>query len=207
MREEGLAVEFGSLTLSSFQWIPTIPSLRELVPGWWSADAYGAHTVFVTQDAITDPDGEPLSGNLNKALDEGDLIHFVRKVDVLVELGMRDGRYMIRTRNRNHERLRNFFGVPIFEHAPALKVSGRFTAYDSPWVVPIGNFREDTKITAELVGDVEFEFGGISHRLAVTQQDDGSLALTFGDESNGLSTVSCRCVKVPAPGPGGQPHH
>lgn len=33
MRDEGLAVEFGWLTLSSFQWLPESAASLEVVPG------------------------------------------------------------------------------------------------------------------------------------------------------------------------------
>lgn len=197
MRDEGLAVEFGWLTLSSFQWLPLAPGPLELVPGRWHADGYGAHAVFEVQDAVTDPDGEPVSGRLSKNLCEGDSIHFVRFGDMLVELGVRDGRYMIRTRNRNHETLHNFSGVPVFDYDPAFKISGRFVPYDSPRVVPIGSFREDAQFTAELVGEVEFSFDGKTHRLAATANDDDSLVLTFTDKTNGVSTAPWRFVQVP----------
>lgn len=203
MRDEGLAVEFGWLTLSSFHWLPESAASLEVVPGLWYADAEGAHAVFEVQDAVTDPDGEPISGTLSKNLYEGDSIHFIRCGEVLVELGVRDGRYMIRTRNRNHETLQNFSGVPIFEYDPDFKVSGHFSAYDSPRVVPIGSFRADAHFTAELVGEVEFSLGGMTHRLAATAHDDDSLVLTFSDETNGVSTAPWRFVKVPAPTPDG----
>lgn len=199
MRNEGLAVEFGWLTLSSYQWLPAAEGSVDLLPGRWSAGAHGARAIFAAADGVTDPDGEPLSGTVEKRLEEGDSIHFVRIGDVLVELGLRDGRYMIRTRNRSHPTLRDFNGVPVFDYDPAFVVRGRFTAFESPRVVPIGSFREDANFTAELVGEVEFELAGRSHRLAATQNDDGSLQLAFGDASNGVSTAAWRFVGIPAP--------
>ncbi|GAA1496656.1 DUF1684 domain-containing protein [Paeniglutamicibacter kerguelensis] len=199
MRNEGLAVEFGWLTLSSYQWLPGTPGPLDLLPGFWSADANGAHAVFVPEDGVTDPDGEPLSGTLEKQLDEDESIHFVRVGDVLVELGVRDGRYMVRTRNRSHPTLREFTGVPVFAYDPAFVVQGRFTAFEPPRTVPIGSFREDANFTAELVGKVEFELAGQTHRLAATQNDNGSLVLAFGDATNGMSTAAWRFVGIPAP--------
>lgn len=198
LRDEGLAVEFGWLTLSSYQWLPATSGALESLPGIWSADASGARVVFAEADRVTDPDGEPLSGTLTKVLDEGASIHFVRLGDVLVELGMRDGRYMVRLRNRTHPTLRAFRGVPVFEYDEAFVVPGHFTAFESPRVVPIGSFRPDANFTAELVGEVEFELAGQNHRLAATENVDGSLVLTFGDATNGLSTAAWRFVTIPA---------
>lgn len=199
LRDEGLAVEFGWLTLSSYQWLPGTPGALDVIPGLWSADATGAHAEFTQADGVTDPDGEPLAGRFTRELNEGDSIHFVRVGDVLVELGVRDGRYMIRTRNRSHPTLRQFAGVPVFAYDEAFVVPGRFTAFEAPRVVPIGSFREDANFTAELVGEVEFELAGQGHRLAATENPDGSLVLTFGDATNGVSTAAWRFVGVPAP--------
>ena len=199
MRDEGLAVEFGWLTLSSYQWLPEAPGPLELLPGVWSATEQGAHAVFADTDGVTDPDGVPLAGAFTRHLEEDDSIHFVRIGDVLVELGVRAGRYMIRTRNRSHPTLRKFTGVPVFDYDPAYIVSGLFTAFDAPRVVPIGSFREDADFTAELVGKVEFELEGRLHRLAATGKEDGSLVLAFGDATNGSSTAGWRFVGVGAP--------
>lgn len=121
-----------------------------MVPDLCHADAEAAHAVFEVHDAVTDPDGEPISGTLSKHLYEGDSIHFMRCGEVLVELGTRDGRYMIRTRNRNHETLQNFSGLPIFDYDPECRVSGHFGAQDSPRMAPSGSFREDAHFTVEL---------------------------------------------------------
>ena len=199
MRNEGLAVEFGWLTLSGFQWLPGTPGPLDGLPGLWSADADAARAVFAPGDGVTDTDGLPLSGTLEKQLDEGESIHWVRVGDVLAELGVRDGRYMVRTRNRSHPTLRGFTGVPVFEYDPAYVVRGRFTAFETPRIVPIGSFREDANFTAELAGEVAFELAGRAHRLAATRNDDGSLVLAFGDSTNGAGTAAWRFVGVPAP--------
>lgn len=71
MRDEGLAVPFGWLSLSSYQWLPL-----DLVPGSWSADATGATSSFEVWDSVTTLDGDPVHGTLAKSLHEGGAMHF-----------------------------------------------------------------------------------------------------------------------------------
>jgi uncharacterized protein (DUF1684 family) len=203
LRDEGLGVPFGWLSLSSYQWLPKDPGPLELVPGSWSADADGAKATFDAADSVTTPDGDPVAGTLSRSLHEDESMHFVRHDDTLVELGVRGGRYMIRTRERNHPRLKAFTGVPVFDYDPSFVVSGHYTAFHAPKVVQIDSFRADTRLKAELVGEVEFELLGHHASLAASQNADGSLTLDFRDATNGVQTAPWRHVAVNAPDPGG----
>ena len=203
MRDESLAAEFGWLSLSSYQWLPAAPGALELVPGQWSADAVGARATFEVSDEVNTPDGEPVSGTLTRSLHEDESMHFVRHGDTLVELGVRGGRYMIRTRERTHPRIKAFTGVPVFDYDPGFVVPGTFTAFVSSKVVPVDTFRADTTLKAELIGQVEFELAGHRAVLAATQNIDGTLTLAFRDGTNGVQTAPWRFVTVQAPGPDG----
>lgn len=200
MRDEGMATKFGWLSLSSYQWLPADPGALELLPGQWSADADGARATFEALDGVETTDGEPISGTLSRSLLEGESIHFIRHYDTLVELGVRDGRYMIRTRERNHPRVKAFTGVPVFDYDPEYIVPGKFIAFQTPKEVPIDTFRADTTLRAELVGEVEFELAGHRAVLAATQSPDGALTLNFRDATNGVQTAPWRFVTVKAPG-------
>lgn len=202
MRDEGLAVPFGWLSLSSYQWLPEEPGPLDLVPGRWSADGTTAKASFGAADSVTTPDGDPVVGTLSKSLHEDESMHFVRRGDTLVELGVRGGRYMIRTRERTHPRLKAFTGVPLFDYDPAFVVPGHFTAFHAPRVVPVDSYRPDTKLKAELVGQVDFELGGRRATLGASQNADGSLTIAFRDATNGVQTAPWRFVTVTTPGPG-----
>lgn len=203
MRNEGLAVPFGWLSLSSYQWLPDIPGPLELVPGTWSTDGSSATAVFDAADSVSTPDGDTVSGTLSKSLHEDESMHFIRHGDTLVELGVRGGRYMIRTRERTHPRLKAFTGVPVFDFDPAFVLPGRFEPYHAPKVLPVDSFRPDTTLRAELIGEVAFEVRGHFQRLAATQNADGSLTLAFRDPSNGVQTAPWRFVTVKEPGTDG----
>ncbi|GAA5226136.1 hypothetical protein GCM10025778_06670 [Paeniglutamicibacter antarcticus] len=203
MRDEGLAVPFGWLSLSSYQWLDAEPGRLELVPGEWSANAEGAKVTCGPSDRFTSPDGDPVSGTLSQSLNEGESMHFVRHGQTLVELGVRGGRYMIRTREATHPRLTGFLGVPVFDYDPSFVVPGRYTAFPVPKVVPIDTFRPDTTLHTELVGEVEFELDGNTRTLAASQNADGSLSVAFRDGTNGVQTAGWRFVTVQAPDPEG----
>ena len=199
LREEGLAVPYGWLSLSSYQWLPDVPGKLDLLPGYWSASGTSAHATFDAEDCVTTADGDPVSGTLVQSLHEDESMHFVRHGDTLVELGVRGGRYMIRTRERTHPRLKAFTGVPIFPYDPDFIVPGQYTAFHAPKVVPIDSFRPDTKLKTELVGEVNFVLGGQREVLAASQNVDGSLTLDFRDLTNGEQTAAWRFVTVKAP--------
>lgn len=203
MRDEGLAVPFGWLSLSSYQWLDAEPGRLELVPGEWSADAEGATVTCGPSDRFTTPDGDPVSGTLAQSLLEGESMHFVRHGQTLVELGVRGGRYMIRTREATHPRLTGFIGVPVFDYDPSFVVPGRYTAFPVPKIVPIDTFRPDTTLETELAGELEFELEGHAWTLAASRNADGSLNVAFRDGTNGVQTAQWRFLTVAAPGPDG----
>ncbi|MEE1622679.1 DUF1684 domain-containing protein [Zafaria sp. Z1313] len=205
LREEGLAVEFGWLTLSSYQWLPPEPGPVEFFPGRFGGGPGGA--VYVpdpAQDAVVEYDaGTPVTAPLARALGEGASVFWLRHGGTLVELGLRDGRYMIRTREQHHPALESFHGVPVFDYDPAWVLAGRFEPYEAERTESIGSYRADLRLTATAVGDVVFEAGGRSHRLAAEEGADGSLVLNFHDGTNGDSTADWRFLSVPAPAPDG----
>lgn len=203
MRDESLAVPYGWLTLSSYQWLPAEPGTIELLPGNWSAGAGGATLESEPGDGFTTPDGDPLGPVVSARVGEDESIHWVRRGEVLVELGMHGGRYMIRTRSREHPRRAAFAGVPVFDYSPHWVLPGSYRPYAEPRTATLDSCRADTSLVAEFDGEVELRFGGRTVSLAVREPGDGSLNLAFFDATNGGQTAPWRFVSFPAPGPDG----
>lgn len=202
MRDEGLAAPYGWLTLTSYQWLPAEPGVLELLPGRWSADADGARLAAGTEPGFTSLDGDPVSGTLTRSVGEGESIHWVRHDDTLVELGLRGGRYMIRTRVREHPLRAGFTGVPVFGYSPDWVVAGSYLPHDEPRVATIDSYRSDTTLEAEFDGDVLLQLGGRTLKLAAQDVGDGTLKLAFYDPTNGTDTAPWRFVSFAAPVPG-----
>ncbi|WP_309080784.1 DUF1684 domain-containing protein [Zhihengliuella sp.] len=209
LREESLAAEFGWLTLTSYQWLPSAPAPVELVPGRFGAGPDGAVFEPDGAEVLGCDDDAPVTAPLTRALAEGESVDWLRTRDVtgqdtVVELGVRGGRYMVRTHARRSPQLDAFDGVPTFDYNPAWVVPGRFEAYPEPRPVEVGTYRPDTRLDKVLAGEVVFEMpAAFPHRLAAEQNPDGSLAIAFHDASNGDTTPEWRFVTVPAPGPDG----
>lgn len=209
LREEGLAAEFGWLTLTSYQWLPSEPGPLDLIPGEFSATDGTAVYTPAPGGPVDDYDsGAPVVEPLSAALAEDESRYWLRvppqhdggAEETIVELGVRGGRYMIRTRARSTDTRDAFAGVPAFDYDPAWVLDARFEPYDSPRAVQIGSYREDTRLTAELAGEVVFTAGPFDgRRLAAEQAADGSLTVVFADRTNGDSTPAWRFVNAPAP--------
>ncbi|MBG6085159.1 DUF1684 domain-containing protein [Zhihengliuella flava] len=207
LREEGLAAPFGWLTLTSYQWLPATPGPLEQVPGTFAA-ASGTATYAPDPAApvLGYDDGAPVTEPVTLTLGEDESRYLLRvpaaaeAPELVVELGVRGGRYMIRTRAERTELQASFRGVPTFAFDPAWVLPARFEPYAVPRTVTIDSFRPDTQLSAELAGDVVFGDGPLAGtRLAAEQGPDGKLTVLFRDATNGDTTPAWRFVNAPAP--------
>ncbi|GAA3678509.1 DUF1684 domain-containing protein [Arthrobacter ginkgonis] len=219
LREEGLAAEHGWLTVTSYQWLPGSPGRLEGLPGLWSAGPAGAEDgkydagtpvarlSATAADGLVDGDGPgaPVVGTLVRAVGEDESVHWVRHGSTLVELGLRGGRYMVRTRERDSAARAAFRGVPTFAYAPEWVLRGRFEPYPTEREVAVDSIRADTRLTVLLAGDVVFGIGGREYRLAAEESATGGLTVAFRDATNGVDTPAWRFLPLqpPAPDPAG----
>lgn len=207
LREQSLTAEYGWLTVTSFQWLPPKPGPIDLFPGRWSADGTEARLDALAADGIHAHDAgsaaagapEPLDGTLVRTLAEGESVNWVRHGSTIVELGLRDSRYMVRTRERRTPALEAMVSVPTFGHDPAWALTGRFRPYGEARTIDIASYREDARLTTTAVGDIVFRAGGREHRLTAEDGGAGALLLSFHDLTNGESTPAWRFLHVPPP--------
>ena len=203
-RNTSLADPHGWLTLTSFQWIPAIPSPLQGIPGLWSFEGTTASLTAAPADHLTLVEsGAPVVGTITADLSDEESLLWVASGSVVVELGMRANRYMIRTRDSQAPMLAAFTAVPVFEYNPALAVTGHFSPYDGPRTETIKTANPEVAGLATLVGEVSFDVDGTSYRLAAEAGALGSLLLTFSDATNGNSTSQWRKVELTRPRPDG----
>jgi uncharacterized protein len=203
-RNQALTAEHGWLALTSLQWLPPEPSTMELVPGLWSTDGTAATLTATEADGFTLVEtGEPAVGTLAAVLENEASLMWVRHGNIVVELAVRGGRYALRTRDSQSPTLTGFSAVPTFGYRPDLVVQGRFEAYPEPRTVPIGTAYPQVASETSLVGDVVFELGGETYRLAAEEEQLGALVITFHDATNGSSTDEWRKVVTTRPRPDG----
>lgn len=203
-RNSSLADDHGWLTLTSFHWLPSAPAPLAGVPGLWSFEGTTASLTATAEDHLTLVEsGETVVGTITAELSDEQSIMWVSWGSVVVELGMRANRYMIRTRDSASPVLTNFSEVPVFDYDPSLVVTGTFERWDEPRPTVIATANPLVPGVAELVGEVSFELNGKQYRLAAEEGGLGSLALTFHDASNEVSTAAWRKVELTKPRPDG----
>lgn len=203
-RNTSLATEHGWLSLTSFQWLPPTPSTLAGVPGLWSFDGTTASLTASTDDHLTlASNGHPVVGTITAQLADEESLTWVSHGSVVVELGMRANRYMIRTRDSLSPTLASFAGVPVFEYDPALAVTGTFTPFAEPRTEVIETANPEVPGVAVLVGEVSFELDGSSYALAAEEGALGSLVVTFHDASNEVSSSHWRKLELTKPRPDG----
>ena len=201
-RNEALAEDHGWLTLTSFQWLPETPTAFDQVPGLWSVNEGKAVLSASTADGLSlVAEASPVDGTISIQVADEESVSWVTYGTVVVELGMRANRYMIRTRDSAAPTLRSYTGVPVFGYNPDLVVEGIFTAYEQPRTEIIETAHPEVPGKAVLVGEVSFELDGQQHTLAAEAGGLGSLVVTFFDASNNVSSAAWRKLELTKPRP------
>lgn len=201
-RNEALADVHGWLTLTSFQWLPETPTAFDYIPGLWSVHEGKAVLNASAADGLSlVADSSMVDGTVSIQVSDEESVMWVSYDTVVVELGMRANRYMIRTRDAAAPTYTSFTGVPVFDYNPDLVVEGTFTAYEQPRTMVIETAHPEVPGVAELVGEVSFELDGQQHTLAAEAGGLGSLVVTFFDASNNVSTAAWRKLELTKPRP------
>lgn len=201
-RNQALAQDHGWLTLTSFNWLPETPTAFDHIPGLWSVHEGKALLSANVEDGISlIADSSPVDGTISIRVSDEESVSWVSYGSVVVELGMRANRYMIRTRDAAAPTYSSFTGVPVFDYNPDLVVEGTFTAYEHPRTELIETAHPEVPGKAVLVGEVSFKLDGQQHTLAAEAGGLGSLVVTFFDASNGVGTAAWRKLELTKPRP------
>lgn len=203
-RNASLTDAHGWLSLTSFQWLPPTPSVLAGVPGLWSFEGTTAVLAAGMEDHLTLVDtGESVAGTITVELADEQSLLWVSFGSVVVELGMRANRYMIRTRDSAAPTLTSFSGVPVFDYNPDFVLTGLFLPYAEPRAEVIRTANPQVLGVATLVGEVSFELEGTRYSLAAEESTLGSLSVTFSDPSNNVCTSPWRKLELTKPRPDG----
>lgn len=203
-RNSALASKDGWLTLTAFHWLPGSPAALPGMPGLWSSDGTTASLTATADDHLTLVEsGEAVVGTISAELSDEESISWVSFGSVVVELGMRAHRYMVRNRDAQSPVLTSFTGVPVFGYDPERVVTGTFTPYEAPRNEAIETAHPEVPGVAQLVGEVSFELAGTSYTLAAEEGALGSLVVAFRDASNEVSTSHWRKLELTKPRPDG----
>lgn len=195
-RERRLAEPYGFLSQVALHWLDQTGPIIDGVPGHWQVEG-DELVVSVADEALPGDrallaDGAPVTGTLRLHVAEAKAdSRFAFNTVQRIEVIRRTGRYALRILDPRTPRQRNFGGVPTFDHDRSWTVDGRWLAHPEPLTVNVDGALPGLRHELPSPGAVEFEHGGVTHRLIVT----GS-SVIFADAGAGDETADWRTVEV-----------
>ncbi|MGW1054087.1 DUF1684 domain-containing protein [Streptomyces sp. NPDC001118] len=198
-RVERVSAPYGPLALTATHWVEDhLAGRLPDIPGIWVADGEGVVLTAVEADGLT-LDGRPFAGAVRLAADRGP------EAQARVALGekrlfvlVREGVWGVRVYDPGAEARRAFKGIVATEYDPRWSVPGRFTPYDGPRTVRVGN-ADGRERGLTLAGELAFTLDGRELTLQVAQQGDGSLWAVFTDATSGDSGFPFRFLHPATP--------
>jgi uncharacterized protein (DUF1684 family) len=202
---------YGWLALASYEWLPAAPGPLASAPGVWWSETTGDALVAHWNDARFElaEDESDIVGSFNAAdhpFDAKTRDGSPRRIAegrVDIELGRRDGRYMIRTRLSTPEAVR----IPTYPYDPSWVVTGA-VELARPYDEAVASIRPDAFLHRTIVGTVRFLLPNHPEEIVASIEDDGrrphsqhAYTLTFSDKTSGKTTPLWRFVPVLADQP------
>lgn len=205
-RWEGLAVRHGWLSLTGFQWLTEQPAALtvdgEGLPGrWWTQDGQAVLEAVAADGWVLRESGGPVDGQVRVGAEENGSVMWVERGDLLVEAGLRDGRWMLRVRDDGAD-LQRFAPLPVWPAEGPWRLPARWEPWAQQQTRRIGTIRPDTGGWAVLDGELVLQVDGVEHRLAGSAggvEADGTydrVTVTFHDRTNGVSSAAWRFLTV-----------
>ncbi len=223
-RAAGLRAPRGVLSLTSHHWLRSEPAEVDGVPGLWWADDDGAHVRAHGDAGFADSDAAPAEGAVAALLDAETLrpVEGARTVVVAeaasavpflvgrpgaveptgaglvgVELALRTGHYLLRTRDPQAPALTAFVAagddavVPAFAFDPGQVRDVPVRWYGEPRAAVVDGAKQGLVHHVQVVGEVDLS--GTNLRLVAGHH--GGVTLSFTDRAEGVP--AWRAVHVP----------
>ncbi|MFF8865448.1 DUF1684 domain-containing protein [Streptomyces sp. NPDC015139] len=198
-RVETVSAPYGPLALTATHWIEDYPEGRlPDIPGIWATDGAGVVLTAAEADSLT-VDGRPFTGGLPLTADGGPAAGSRvalgrRRLSVLV----REGVWGVRVYDPESAGRRDFRGIEATSYDPRWSVPGRYTPYDGPRTVRVGN-ADGRERGLALAGELAFTLAGRERTLQVARQGDGRLWAVFADTTSGDTGFRFRFLHPEAP--------
>ena len=132
-------------------------------------------------------DGKPITGPVDLVSDEKGKPTEIRTGTQTFFLIKREERYGIRLKDSNSEARRKFSGLHWFPINEAFKVTARLEPGTETKELKVPNVLGGF-FKMKSPGRLKFNFKGQEYSLQTVEEDDGSLFLIFGDQSNESET-------------------
>lgn len=151
-REHDLDTDYGWLSITAFDWLPSAPTALRGLPGRWWADEQRAH---VRADGELTLGGVPVHGEVSASVPEAGSLSWLLAGDRVAELVLRGGRYAVRQRDPQASTRRAFGGVPTYPLDDGWVVKAYYTPYAKPEQVEVSTARDDLRQHVTAVGTVQ----------------------------------------------------
>jgi uncharacterized protein (DUF1684 family) len=202
--EQQRAGPHGFLAITGLHWLSDEPVRFDDVPGEWSSTVDGVDVQLGDAEEL-EIDERRVSGH-HHFDDVDEFGTRARFGDAIVEVAHRDGIFMIRPRDPNHEVRRRYTGTPTYAASTEWVAVGALVPYDEPRPINVGASVEGLTHVYTSPGEIEFELAGQRlHLIAFNGEESDDLFIVFTDLTSGTTSYSaCRFLSVDAPGSDGR---
>ena len=180
----------GIASLADTVWLGSQERPVDGVVGLWRADGETVVGTGLSGSGYTDASGSPVADTI--VLRSGDTVH---AGDALLRVFVREGAPALRRRDPHASRRTLLQSINAYEPDPAWLVEARFTPREEPLAVEQFDGYHTMQQSA---GTLEFTLEGRTHQLTATP-GDGTLAIVFGDTTNGSQTYRFRFLRPALP--------
>lgn len=202
--ERRRASPHGFLAITGLHWLSDDPQRFDGVPGEWSSTREGVDVQLGDAEELEIGEAR-VTGHYH--FDNVDEIGIrARFGDAIVEVAHRNGDFMIRPRDPNHELRRRYSGTPTFAASTEWVVIGTLLSCDEPRPISVGASVEGLTHVYTSPGEIEFELAGQRLRLiAFNGEESDELFIVFTDLTSGTTSyAACRFLVVDVPGSDGR---
>lgn len=202
--ERRRASPHGFLAITGLHWLSDEPERFDDVPGAWSSTGDGVDVQLGDGEEL-EIDEDHVTGHYHfDHVDEhGKRASFG---DAIVEVAHRDGNFMIRPRDPNHEVRRRYSGTPTYAASTDWVAIGTLVPYDEPRPISVDATVEGLTHVYMSPGAIEFELANQKLRLiAFNGEESDDFFIVFADLTSGTTSyAACRFLNVDVPGPDGR---
>jgi len=143
--------------------------------------------------------GAPVTGPTELKSDAGGVAPSVVTLpggEVSLSVLKRDGKTVVRAKDKTNPNLLNFKGLTCFPYDPSWVIAAKYKAHTEPKTMVL-NTAMGIKKTQTSTGFIEFERDGATLTLDVIPEDASSYWLMFKDKTNGKDTYGMRYLYTP----------
>ena len=190
----------GFLAITGLHWLSDEPQRFDDAPGAWSSTGDGVDVRLGDTEELEIDERRVTGHHHFGTVDESGTR--ARFGDAIVEVALRDGRFMIRPRDPHHPVRSRYRGTPAYPANSQWVATGTFVPYEEPRSINVGASVEGLTHVYTAPGEIDFELAGQRlHLIAFNGETSDELFIVFTDLTSGTTSYSaCRFLSVDAPG-------